>query len=209
MACELCMWTDATADAAATDWAQRYKAMRQLPMEERGQRVEAYRKEERDYLVWQRQQDGGKLPWVTSSFTVTCTHGCKIGFTQAELVRYWTSAKVELLEHGESPSKAAPFVNGRPRPRKFCRSKPQHGKFRDPNAPHCKFTQSDFKKATRPTSTARVQKYRASCSEEERKFNREDAKLKRQSYACKVCGRLNHSAKDSKRCPMQQASITK
>jgi len=95
MACEL--WTDATADAAATDWAQRYKAIRQLPMEERGQRVEAYRKEERDYLVWQRQQDGGKLPWVTSRFTVTCTHGCKIGFTQAELVKYWTSAKVELL----------------------------------------------------------------------------------------------------------------
>jgi hypothetical protein len=81
MACELCMWT-------ATDWAQRYKAIRQLPMEERGQRVEAYRKEEHDYLVWQGQQDGGKLPWVTSSFTVTCTHGCKIGFTQAELVKY-------------------------------------------------------------------------------------------------------------------------
>ena len=76
-------------------------------------------------------------------------------------------------------------------------------RFRDPNAPHFKFTRSDFKQATRPTSTAHVQKYRASCSEEERKFNREDAKLKQQSYSCKVCGRLDHSAKDAKRCPMQ------
>ena len=113
------MWTEATTDAAATEWARRYRANWQLPMEDRGQHVEAYKKEERDYLVWQRQQDGGKLPWVTSSFTVTTTHGRKMGYTQAQLVAYEASAKVELVEQGESPSKAVPFINGRPRPRKF------------------------------------------------------------------------------------------
>ena len=203
------MWTDSTADAAATEWAQRYKAIRQLPMEEKGQRVEAYRKEERDYPVWQRHQDGGKLPWETSHFTVTTMHGCKMGCTPAQLVTYEESAEVELVEHGESPSKAVLFINGRPHPRKFCQSRPQTGKssvlqggsslckqYRNLHAPHFKLTRSDFKQATRPTSTAHVQKHRA-------KFNREDAKLKQQLYHCTVCRCLNHSGQDARCCPMQ------
>ena len=88
------MWTDATADAAATAWAQCHKAIQQLPMEERGQHMEAYKKEERDYLVWQRQLDGGKLPWVTSGFTVATTHNRKMGYAQVQLVAYEASAKL-------------------------------------------------------------------------------------------------------------------
>ena len=71
------MWTDVTADAAVAEWAQCYKAIRQLPMEERGQRVEVHQKDECDYLVWQRQQDGGELSWVTSHFAITTTHVTK------------------------------------------------------------------------------------------------------------------------------------
>ena len=158
MACELCIWTSTTANATAAKWARSYKAIRELPMEERQSRVEAYAKEERDYLVWQRQQDCGKLPWMTS------------------------------IENGKSPAKAAPFTNGEPCARKFCRSKPQGRMLLEP----CfKYTRKDFKKATQPTATiaARVQKHW-------------DLKGR---LRCDICGGLNHSARDKTRCPIQQA----
>ena len=188
MACELCIWTSTTANATAAKWARSYKAIRELPMEERQSRVEAYAKEERDYLVWQRQQDGGKLPWMTSQFYVTTTHDRKRGWTPAQYLEYVTSARVQLIENGESPAKAAPFTNGEPRARKFCRSKPQGRMLLEP----CfKYTRKDFKKATQPAATiaARVQKHW-------------DLKGR---LRCDICGGLNHSARDKKRCPMQQA----
>ena len=203
MACELCSWTSATASAAATRWARSYKAVRELPMEERQSRVGAYTKEEREYLVWQRRQDGGKLPWMTSSVRVKIRHAIgRIGCTLEQLIAHTNSTTVKLIEKGESPAKAAPFIDGKPRAPKFCRSKrpPPREKNRRrcwpmmaarPEGWQYKYTRGDFKKATRPAASvaARVQKHRD---------------LKGRS-ACDICGRLDNTTRDRKRCRMQRA----
>ena len=126
---------------------------------------------------------------MTSHFYVTTTNNTKMGHTLAQFLANETSARVQLIGNGESPAKAAPFTNGEPHARKSCRSKPQARKLLVQLGPCFKYTQSDFKKATQPTIAARVQKHR---------------ELKGRSR-CDICGGLNHSARDKKRCPMQQA----
>ena len=172
-ACELCTWTEETANVAAVKWAR--SGLKNIPDDERAQRMEAYKKQEYDYLAWQRKQDNQKLPWV--------------------------------------PPNCGPFIEGKPRPRKF-----DPRKYSSPAEKRRrlgagsllydqKLTRKDFKRATRQKSTGRVQKHRQGRSEEKCETDRNNAKSNRHRYACKVCGGLNHSAKDKERCPDHRALL--